>query len=327
MTDSVAGGLYLLRDNAPPEKQMHVMTKMLDLLEIGELVISGPSFMFPLFSNSETKDELLSMSEALDLGLIEFGETSLAGNVPEINIENRGARPVFLLDGEQLLGLKQNRTFNLSMLIPGCSKTLIPVSCLESGRWAASPVRAQAAEHVHFARGRANKLRSVTESLRRAGSYRSDQHQVWSDISSKFQDSGERSETAAEADLYATRRDRLECLSSSFAARPRQIGAAVGVGSKLVGIDLFLTPRLYASLNDKLLKSYLLDALDSCSTPAPPGRDVVIASLRRLFAGEPERFPSPGAGEAFRWSGEHGSAAALISEGKCVHAVAFCADD
>lgn len=300
------------------------MTKFLDNLEIGEPVISGPSFMFPLFADTETTGELLTMTEALDLNILEFGETSLAGNVPEIIVENRGTRPVFLLDGEQILGLKQNRTFNLSMLIPGGSKTVIPVSCLEAGRWAASPVRAHAAEHVHFASGRANKLRSVTESLRSAGSYRSDQSEVWSDISRKFETSREPSETAAEADFYAGCREKLNNLRSSLVARPRQIGAAVGVGNQLIGVDLFQTPRLYASLHDKLLKSYLLDALDERMTSAPLRRDSVVTTIRGLFMGQSERFPSPGAGEAVRWSGKHGSAAALISEGECVHAVAFC---
>ena len=42
---------------------------------------------------------------------------------------------VLLYDGEELLGAKQNRILNVTVLAAARSETRIPVSCVEQGRW------------------------------------------------------------------------------------------------------------------------------------------------------------------------------------------------
>jgi hypothetical protein len=233
---------------------------------------------------------------------------------------------VFLLDGEQVLGLKQNRTFNLSMLLKPQSRTVVPVTCLEAGRWSRSTANVQAADHVHFSSGRANKLRSVSESVRRDGTYVSDQRTVWGDITRILGSLHEPSPTRAEADYYSRRKRELAAMSSPLRALPNQVGAAIGFGARLVGLDIFLTPDLYRGLHDKLLKSYLLDAFDCEEAVCAPSRDFVLRKIRDLFSAEPARAPAPGAGEALRWVTRDGSAAALVCDGQCFHAVGFCTD-
>jgi hypothetical protein len=328
MTASVIQPLYSpIAQDKHRSLELNAITKLLDTLEIGDAGVSGSLFMFPLFGAATEVDGPLTVDEAVGLDLLEFEEISDAGTVPEIVACNRGPRPVLLLDGEQILGLKQNRTFNVSMLIPPRSKIRVPVSCLEIGRWSARYGKAQAAEHVHFASGRARKLRSVTDSLSRFGTYHSDQAAVWEDVSRKFQGAGAISATSAEADFYENRRDRLEDMRATLKSRPRQIGVAVGIGGRLIGVDLFGSQRLYASLHDKLLKSYLLDAIDVEGSATPPSRAAVSLKIKSLFVGEPTRFDSPGGDESFRWSNRHGCAAALVSAGKCVHAVGFCSQE
>lgn len=46
-------------------------------------------------------------------------EVSEQGVVPQLRFVNRGRVPVLLVDGEELLGAKQNRIVNLSILVPG----------------------------------------------------------------------------------------------------------------------------------------------------------------------------------------------------------------
>jgi hypothetical protein len=40
-----------------------------------------------------------------------------------------------LLDGEQLVGAKQNRIPNMIVLVAAQTEVTIPVSCVEQGRW------------------------------------------------------------------------------------------------------------------------------------------------------------------------------------------------
>jgi hypothetical protein len=302
---------------------LNVISSFLDALEIGEPVISGSVVMFPLLAADFPTGSPLTFEKAMQFNLLHVEETSLSGSVPELVIDNRGAEPVFLLDGEQVLGLNQNRTFNLSMLVEPNSRVAVPVSCLEAGRWSRAFEAPRAAEHVHFATGRANKLRTVSESIRRSGSYASDQSAVWQDISSKFETAREQSMTSAEADYYASRRSEVESMSSPLRAQPNQVGAVIGTGSRLLGVDVFLTPKLYASLHDKLLKSYLLDVVDASDAFPSSPPEFVSQKLQALFGSEPVRAPAPGAGEALRWSSSAGHAAALIADGECIHAVGF----
>jgi hypothetical protein len=303
---------------------VNAITNLLSSIEVGEPITSGSMFMFPLHGTNLASVAPITLDEALGADALLVEEISNDGSVPELIVQNSSDRSVFLLDGEQVLGLKQNRTFNLSMLLQPRSRTVVPVSCLERGRWSARRGKASGAEHVHFATGRANKMRSVTDSLKQVRSYRSDQGRVWSDIDDKFQRADDASSsTAAEADYYEARRARVLPLVDAFAPQPRQVGAAIGIGSKVVGLDIFATAALYASLSEKLLKSYLLDAVDTAAEAAPPGKEAVKAQLERLFMSPASRFPAPGCGETIRWTTLEGAGAALVAEGECIHAMAF----
>ena len=77
----------------------------------------------------------LLASEAIDADVLTITEVDEAGTVPELLAVNNGDRPVLLIDGEELQGAKQNRILNTSVLLPPKSKTRIPVSCVEEGRW------------------------------------------------------------------------------------------------------------------------------------------------------------------------------------------------
>jgi len=57
-----------------------------------------------------------------------------AGSVPELLVKNLAPSPVLILDGEELIGAKQNRIVNLTILVAAGQTLRIPVSCVEAGR-------------------------------------------------------------------------------------------------------------------------------------------------------------------------------------------------
>jgi hypothetical protein len=94
----------------------------------------------------------------------------------------------------------------------------------------------------------------------------------------------------------------------------------------LVGAELFDSPRTFAQLLPKLVRSYGLDALDH-SLPqdnAPAAVDGEFkAFLEQLLAAATLRRPAVGLGEDLRVESRGMVAAALVHEGKVVHLSAF----
>ena len=88
----------------------------------------------------------------------------MLGSVPELKVFNGLSQPVLLLDGEELIGAKQNRVLNLTIMVPADTEMMIPVSCVEAGRWQHISDGFVAADRTQFARGRAKKLSQVSRS-------------------------------------------------------------------------------------------------------------------------------------------------------------------
>ncbi len=91
--------------------------------------------VFPLFSDIDYEVEYLMMREALDQGLLIIEEVSSSGDVNKLTATNKSDLPILLLGGEELEGAKQNRILNVSILLPPNKRSVIPVNCVEAGRW------------------------------------------------------------------------------------------------------------------------------------------------------------------------------------------------
>ena len=96
-------------------------------LSFGNLNLYKKLALLPILQESQTTPLLyLTLDEALTKGHLKINEVSETGNVPELLLENNSSTPVFLMDGEELVGAKQNRILNLSILAPANKKIVIP---------------------------------------------------------------------------------------------------------------------------------------------------------------------------------------------------------
>ena len=57
------------------------------------------------------------------------------GEVANLSVSNRATRPILIPEGEILVGAKQNRVVNVSVLVASGSTFTLPDSCVEQGRW------------------------------------------------------------------------------------------------------------------------------------------------------------------------------------------------
>jgi hypothetical protein len=283
----------------------------------------GALTIFPLVAGEDAlPPEYLVLDEALATGRFRITELSDNGVVSTILAVNETASPVFLLDGEELIGAKQNRVLNLSLMLAADSETQIPVSCVEAGRWRHDSGAFQAADRALFARGRAAKMTQVTRSLCLDAGPVSDQGAIWDEISVKSRDMRVESPTGAMAAMYDSHQGDLKAYADAFPGRSGQIGAVYVIGGAVAGIEAFHSARTFAALAPKLLASYALDAMEHAASEPLAATDVE-GFIEAVRATPNRRFPAAGIGETIRLSGADAVGAVLEVSGAGIHLSAF----
>jgi hypothetical protein len=273
----------------------------------------------------------LVLDEALASGRVEITEVSEQGSVPNLKVINHGPRPVLIVDGEELLGAKQNRIVNLTILVAAESELTIPVSCVEAGRWRSRSRAFTSASRTQFATGRAKRMASVSMSMMARGDRMSDQAEVWNDIAHKSSRMNATSPTAAMESIFSTHVVSLDSFVSRCQPVDDQVGALFAVNDVLVGFDLFDQPSTFRKILPKLIRSVAVDAIDA-GAPATGAALVSQAASQRtravqflaVAAKAPQhRTRALGLGEDLRLTAPHIAGAALALDQHVVHASAF----
>ncbi len=302
---------------------MDPISAALDTLLIGPPVSVANLSMFPLLRVEESAPGYLTVDEALAAGLVSVTEVSESGSVPELLVTNRARTPVLILDGEELVGAKQNRIVNLTILVAAQQTLHIPVSCVEAGRWTRRSREFAAAGRTHYASGRARKLEQVSFAMSASGSREADQGAVWEDIEEKSHRMQADSPTQAAAAMYDGFRANLDQFVEQFEAAPRQVGALFTINGIVAGLDLFDSQATLRKSLGKLVQSYGLDALDQEPVLMPDMKPQPKRFLSTLKKAAQERFPAIGLGEDVRLSGSTIAGGGLVVDGKVIHLVAF----
>lgn len=305
---------------------MRIIAETLKSVEIGKPAGFANLTMYPLVSHAARRPAYATLDEALAEGWLEITEISSRGSVPELKLTNRGDRGVLMMDGEELIGAKQNRVLNLTVLAPAGQTLVIPVSCVEQGRWASRSVAFSGSPQAMYAAARRGKSRAVSRNLAEAGQRLADQGAIWDAIAQKSARLKSNSPTHAMADIYAQQGQRVDDYVSALTASDGQTGAMFAIGGQLIGFDLFEHPQVLQPLLPKLARSYALDALDAEGTdPAPPAEaarsfleDVAVAPL--------SVYDAVGAGHDVRIDGPRVTGGALVLDDRVVHLSAFRKD-
>jgi hypothetical protein len=313
----------------------------LDAITLGPEVVVDNLTMIPLLAKApapststlrpntisipSTSLDYLVLDEALAAGLVEITEVSEQGSVPDLRFINRGPRPVLIVDGEELLGAKQNRIVNLTILVAANSELTIPVSCVEAGRWRSRSRAFTSAPRTQFATGRAKRMASVSFSMMARGDRMSDQAEVWDDIAQKSSRMNASSPTSAMESIFSTHAALLDSFVSRCAPVDDQIGAMFAVNGVLVGFDLFDQPSTLRKVLPKLVRSVAVDAIDAGSAGSAEGMASVQAAQFLAVAAEApqHRAPALGLGEDLRLTAPHVAGAALAVDDDVVHVSAF----
>jgi hypothetical protein len=307
---------------------MGIIKDTLQGLELGPPETHRNLSLFPLIGGREKSPAYLTLDEAIGQGVARVTEVSVGGSVPQLKFVNDGDRPVLLLDGEELVGAKQNRVLNLTVYAPPRATIVIPVSCVEAGRWAYSARESfVGSPRVMYSGGRLAKAMQVSSSLKERGMRLSDQSAVWAQLDQMAARLSVATDTGAMADIYEKYTGNIEDYVRELIHVDGQVGAIFAVDGQVLGLELLDHPQTMRRLLPKLVRSYALDAIasDAASAQAPP---LEAAREFRAEVGEAkiESRPAVGLGEDLRLEAETVAGGALVHDGRVVHLAAFRLD-
>ncbi len=260
-------------------------------LEVGEPVTHGPLTLAPVTGLSAGPDYLIG-ADAIAAGLLRLEEHG--GGVVERIIAHCDAElPVLLLDGEHLAGAKQDRILTTGVLLAPRSRTVLPVSCVEQGRWSLrSAAFAPAANHAP-ARLRGVQAQHGTVRARAGAERRAAQSEVWDTVYELYVAPTGPSPTGALSDAYTARHEDIHDLIAAFdAPAGDQCGVVAAIAGTPVVADIFDRPETLAALWERLLGGYATDAV----LAGRKGRAVTPGSLRAFLRPPRDGFVHPGTG-------------------------------
>jgi hypothetical protein len=300
------------------------VTSMLAGLEPGESMNSGGLQVFGIHTRPGGRLEYLTLGEALGEHGAEITEVGEAGSVPTVLIRNRLDRRVLLLAGEELVGCKQNRSVNVSMMVEAKSESHLPVSCVEAGRWRHASSRFSSRPTLSHATLRKLQCRTSAPPMREGPSGRSDQHAVWSEVSRKLSAMKCESSTSDLSEIFNEYSGTIRGHQEDLPVPAGCNGAAFAIHGRMSGAELFDRPDTLQKFWKKLTGSYLLDALEPPGPPRPPlSAAEAMAWVGSAQTAAQERFRSPCLGEDVRLRGPSLSGAALVVDGVPVHLCLF----
>ncbi len=227
------------------------------------------------------------------------------------------------MDGEELTGAKQNRTVNISMLIPAEGVVDVPVSCVEQGRWHLVSEHFAASENISFADLRRKQKESVMESMANEQNFCADQSETWDAIEEKTRARCVESPTAAMHDIYEQGKNFTQEHLNAFKPLKGQKGAVFALGDKIFGLDVFDKEETWAKLMPKIIRSYLLESGPAMRKKSSVGVEEAEKFLTGLAGAEFSSYKSPGLGTAVSIKGKTASGTALFARETAVHTSLF----
>jgi hypothetical protein len=295
-------------------------------LRVGEADVHGPLAVFPLFGPPPVA-EYVAFADGCARGVV-VKELDGDASVNDLMVLNPTDTNVLLYEGEEVLGAQQNRTFDVSVLVPAGMSLRVPVSCVEHGRWDGARHRESfsPAPHAAYPTLRAMKNRAAHARVAAGLEARAEQGAVWEEVAAKSSRLDVESATGAMHDIYEHRRDGLDAFESAIARHDGRTGALVAIAGRMTVLDHVSRPDAFAVLHGPLVRGYALDALEAAGDAAPPAApslDEATAFVDRLAATRVSQHDGIGLGRDARFARPGLAGAGLVAGDELVQLTAF----
>ena len=295
-------------------------------LEISGPVSHGLLHIFPLQRDIHAEQDISLLKDALKARTLRIEELHEACSVPELHVVNEGNMQVLILEGDELIGGKQNCVVNSSVLVAAGSDLTLPLSYIERGPWSyRSRAFSQGTGSTHLALRRL-ETKSVRDYRRRGSGHRRDQRAVWREVDRRARLHRAASPTHTLQDSRFRLSERLDAFEKLARDLPEgTCGVVVAIGERLVLLEVLAGPRTFARAFRKLLSGYAFETVGldrPYGTPDPPA---VRSFIEAAAKGTLEEHQAVGAGRDVRFEKGGISGYALIGEEGVLHAAALAA--
>lgn len=284
-------------------------------LRLGEPDIVGALAVYPIFGvGGQAKYALLAdaLSQGASLREVE------PPNVNRLRLDAPSGVRVLLFAGEEVVGAKQNRIVNATVVVAGPESAEIPVSCIEHGRWSRGGERGDFASSSQVAytslRGTVNQM--VGESRIRGRSYDTDQGRVWSEVAKKTTQRGVQSATGAMTAIFDAERPSVERSADTIRVRDGQLGLLAFMGGRFLALDLVSRADAWRSLHARVACGHAMEALGVAASLPVSSADAAGVLSRVAALSTTSAAPPTGIGFELRAeaSGMHGAGVVLDGE-------------
>lgn len=266
--------------------------------------------------------EYVTSSYALKNNLIKVTEINRQGSVNKIMVKNKSDKFVFFMDGDILLGAKQDRVVNVSLLIEPMEETYIPVSCVEAGRWRISAPSFIASEIVLPPVFRREKMQQVAFNLKSHGTFMADQGAVWRRVKEYSYKHGISSPTSEFYEIYEEKKEKFDDSIKNLQYLSPANGIALFIKNKLVSIDIFNRSEVLEEYFSKILRGVVFDVSfleDNNTIDEKEAFQIFTKTLKEFEKITPQFYKSVGAGIDKRFEAENLKGFELDYENNLIH--------
>lgn len=222
-------------------------------LKVAEPVFLRNLKIYPIKGNNGNGLTLTTIEEAINAGNAEFRELDTP-DVNEICFINRGNSPVLMLDGDEITGALQNRIISRSDITEPNSTRRISVICAEEDRW--DEIGGFKTGYCSYPGLRAllTKSRQTRTDIQKA---------IWKEIQRKMIATKTLSATSSMHDIFENLAEEINRYIEDFQSlNHNAIGLIGTTGNRILGCDIFQNPKIYQKCENKLVRSYALDAIE-----------------------------------------------------------------
>ena len=272
---------------------------------------------------SEGEADLLA-HEAVAAGALEVLEKD-GGVVQELLARNKAPRPVVIIEGETLVGARQNRIVAHTVVVAAGKDVIVPVGCMEHGRWHFTSAQFASGASPSEWKVRREIKASVMRSRSAGRAAALDQSALWARVDQELASAEVHSSTADYHQLIERRVREAAPVSLDATPVRGQVGFLAVSDGLLIAVDLVGSSATWSRLADRALRSLLPAASDPEVQASKPGARRLSPSewLRTLGEARIARRPAIGLGDDFELAADGLIGSGVWLDGHPAHLSAF----